>query len=98
VKRLASVRAEAATPSSLGLEGCSFLGYLGFDEVTRPGMGQPPSLSPYQASRGGQDAVVRRGPVRVEAVNCAFGPHAAAFRFEGAPSVPEDGRAGVRHC
>jgi hypothetical protein len=97
-KRLASVLAESAGSSSLHLEGCCFLGYGGFDEVTQPGMDQPPSLSPYRAVRGGQDAVVRHGPVRLEAVNCAFGPHAADFRFEGAPTVSEDRRADVRHC
>jgi hypothetical protein len=99
LNRLASVRAEGAGGrSSLGLEECLFLGYGRVDEVTRPGMGQPAALEPFRVERGGQDAVVRRGPVRVVAENCAFGPHAAAFRFEEAPANPEAGRAEIRHC
>ncbi len=98
VKRLASLRAEAsAGGASLRLEECCFLGYMAVDEV-RVRMDQPASLQPFRVERGGQDAVVRRGPVRLEAVNCAFGPHAAAFRFEEAPAAAEDGRADVRHC
>jgi serine/threonine protein kinase len=99
VKRLSSVRAEAAGGRSvLHLEECCFLGYMGMEEVSRPGMGQPASLQPLRVERGGQDAVVRRGLVHLEAVNCAFGPHAAAFRFEGAPAVADEGRADIRHC
>jgi hypothetical protein len=99
VERLASVRAEGGGGrASLSLEECCFLGYMGVEEVSRPGMDQPAALQPWRVERGGQDAVVRHGAVRLEAVNCAFGPHAAAFRFEGAPTVPEERVADIRHC
>jgi serine/threonine protein kinase len=99
VKRVASIRAEATggRSSLLKLEECCFLGFMAVEEVSQPGMGQPVSLQPFRVERGGQDGIVRRGSVRVEASNCAFGPHSAAFRFEGSPSA-EDGRADVHHC
>lgn len=96
-KRVASLLARAESGrAALRLEECCFLGYVGFDVVTQPTTGQS-VYAPVRVDRGGQDAVVRRGAVQLTAVNCAFGPHAAAFRFEGAPAA-EDGRALIRHC
>jgi hypothetical protein len=98
-ERVASIRAEnAGGRASLTLEECCFLGYKDVEAVSRPGMGQPAGIQPFHVERGGQDAVVRHGAVHVKAVNCAFGPHAAAFRFEEAPAAAEGRAAEIRHC
>jgi serine/threonine protein kinase len=98
VKRIASLRAEATGGHPvLKLDGCCFLGFGIVEEAARSDMTQPVSLLPYRIERGGQDAVVRRGGFRVEALNCAFGPHTAAFRFEESPAA-DDGRTELRHC
>jgi hypothetical protein len=89
-KRLSSlvVDARRASPSSLKLTQCSFLGFQERSEDGRTLSG---------VARGGQDALVRRGPVKqVTVSNCVFGPHAATFRFEGAAA--EGGEFRVSHC
>ncbi len=67
-----------ANRTKLTLSECCF---LGFGELTNRGDSEPMQLD--KAERGGFEAVVRRGSVQVEAVDCAFGPHAADFRLEG---------------
>jgi serine/threonine protein kinase len=44
--------------------------------------------------RSGQDAVTLKTPAKVEATNCAFAPHSALFRIEGAGQS----ELVVRHC
>jgi serine/threonine protein kinase len=95
-RRLASVVVEPsqtiqAGPPSLSLEGCTFLGFKGMKGGAAPG-----SLQFGGADLGGLDAVVRRGPVAVTALQCAFGPHANVFRLEG----DSGGRpaVSVQHC
>lgn len=91
--RLASVVADAlGSRPSLTLEGCCFLGYGAEDRQDGPG--DTSTVVWSDAKKGGQDGVVRRGPVRVTASNCAFGPHRAAFRLEGRGEEP----LAVRHC
>jgi serine/threonine protein kinase len=93
--RLASVAADAGprvAAARLDLEGCCFLGF-----TTAVPRDKPEKLVLERADRGGQDAVVRRGAVAVRATDCAFGPHQAAFRLEGAPSE-EEGRVALRRC
>jgi serine/threonine protein kinase len=48
--------------------------------------------SPRGTEIGGQDAVARRGAVRITAKDCAFGPHQATFRLDGDETVHLD------HC
>jgi hypothetical protein len=91
--RLASVVAEAlGSRPNLRLEGCCFLGYGAEDRQDGPD--GTPAVVWTDARKGGQDAVVRRGPVKVTAGNCAFGPHRAAFRLEGRGEEP----LAVQHC
>jgi serine/threonine protein kinase len=94
-KRLASVVVEATETgnSRLTLEGCAFLGFRDLSE----GRGGADEWRLGMVAEGGQDAVLRRGPVKVQASQCAFGPHAAAFRLEGGGS---EGSADleVDHC
>jgi hypothetical protein len=90
--RQASVVAQAAKgPSSVKLEHCAF---LGFARLSPPRAGEALVLSGAEA--GGQDAVVRRGPVHLEAVGCVFGPHTSAFRLEG--DLAGDGVVRVEQC
>ena len=76
----------------LALHECAFLGFdkLQTEKDLRDGTS---ALLLQDPSRGGQDAVVRRGPGHLKADNCAFGPHAETFRFEGGSDV-----ATVSHC
>jgi serine/threonine protein kinase len=84
-KRLSSVVVDASEGGSpaLSLDQCWFLG--GRDWVVQGEVGKAEKVA-----AGGQDAVLRRGPARVSAVNCAFGPHAATFRLEGFGPVEAD--------
>jgi len=78
--RMASLIVDAgATRPSLNLRECCFLGFGNLDTKSRAG--QPAELAPSGVDPGGQDAVVRRGPVRIVASDCAFGPHAVTFRL-----------------
>jgi serine/threonine protein kinase len=91
--RLASVAAEAmGSRPNLTFEGCCFLGYG--EEVRQSSPDEDAAVVLTGAKTGGQDAVVRRGPVKVTAANCAFGPHRAAFRLEDQGGEPLE----VRHC
>jgi len=100
-QRLASVvLANAAGPgggdprAALTLSECTF---LGFDTLQTDLEGTSlVKLLLTGAERGGQDAVVRRGPGLLKVSDCAFGPHAAAFRFEG--GAGDRDLAAVRHC
>jgi hypothetical protein len=98
-KRLASVVvAGERRGSELTLKECCF---LGFGKVLPPasdGDGFPADLAFAGVDPGGQDAVVRRGPVKVEATDCAFGPHLATFRLEGGGEEDEGRRVTVRRC
>jgi hypothetical protein len=91
--RLASVVVEATEMSrgrcSLALTECVFLGFkeMSFDPEKPPAI-----LSGVEA--GGVDAVVRRGPAAISARDCAFGPHVADFRLEGAG----DAAVKVQNC
>ncbi|HVS37951.1 MAG TPA: serine/threonine-protein kinase [Gemmataceae bacterium] len=82
-KRLASLQAATETASAtLNLSGCRFFSFQrieagdGFDNETLANDGF-----------GGDVAIIREGPVRIQALNCAFGPHAADFRLEGGQSA-----------
>jgi hypothetical protein len=83
-----------AARSALFLSDCTFLGF-GSQETELEGTA-PIKQILKGADRGGQDAFVRRGPGKVEVRQCAFGPHAAAFRFEAGSG---DGDTTlVQHC
>jgi serine/threonine protein kinase len=87
-KRMASVVADAglARPHVTFRECC----FLGFGRLIA-GEG----LRFSGVDPGGQDAVVRRGPVRLTAASCAFGPHVSTFRFNGGD---ESAPVAVRNC
>jgi serine/threonine protein kinase len=89
-KRLASVVAEAGRlRPEVFLRDCAF---LGFGKATA---GTDVRLS--EAEKGGQDAVVRRGAVRITTEGCVFGPHSAAFRLEG-DAGGDEGLLSVQQC
>ena len=83
--RMASVLVESAQPASLTLTESCFLGFRSLSQLARSGDGQQ-DLVFEGAMSGGQDAITRRGPVRIEPTNCLFGPHAATFRLEALPA------------
>jgi serine/threonine protein kinase len=95
-KRLASVVVDAwAGQPNLTLRGCCFLGYQKLETESTGGQ-ESPRVVLHDANYGGQDAVVRRGPVKIEAQNCAWGPHRAAFRLEGLAGKQQP--VVLRHC
>jgi serine/threonine protein kinase len=98
-KPLASVLVEAPEGGKLALllEACAFLGFRDLGERPASAGGADEWLL-GKAAEGGQDAVLRRGPAQVQAVNCAFGPHAAAFRLEGPGPAGGDPNLEVSHC
>jgi hypothetical protein len=83
--RMASVRVDAdgATPS-LALRGSSFLGFASSRPSVTASAADDTSTVPADVARGGQDAVAQTGAARVDARDCAFGPHASVFRLERA--------------
>jgi serine/threonine protein kinase len=92
--RMASVIAESDKPAKLTLtESC----FLGFSSLGVKLGGEQKDWLLSGAASGGQDAVTRRGPVRIEATNCLFGPHAAAFRLERS-AAGENGLLRLNHC
>lgn len=100
-RRLASVVVEAspalASPCKFDVEECCFRGYRTLSKEEKNGMGAGATL--LKLSRlegGGQNAIVRRGPVNIEAVNCAFSPHATAFRLERSTAIPPG--LTLKHC
>ena len=92
--RMASILAESDRPATLVLRECCFLGFGSLG--TTDGEGRKEMVH-SGASSGGQDAITRRGPVRIEAANCLFGPHAAAFRLEGG-SLGDNALVKLKHC
>ncbi len=94
--RMTSVLIESSATADLLLSECCFLGFGALKTATK-GDGLPEDMVFSEAASGGQYAVARRGPVRIEARNCLFGPHAATFRLEGA--APENaGLVRLDHC
>jgi hypothetical protein len=94
-KRMASLVAEAGRlRPEVTLKDCSF---LGFGKVSQEADGRFEAAVLSGAETGGQDAVVRRGAVRIKAEGCVFGPHSAAFRLEG-DGGGDEGLLTVRHC
>jgi serine/threonine protein kinase len=92
--RMASLLVEAANPATLSLTGSVFLGFGSMAIKSEDGQKE---MVFSEAASGGKDAVTRRGPVRIEASNCLFGPHAAVFRLEG--DAPGDsGLLRLNHC
>ncbi|HZV06506.1 MAG TPA: serine/threonine-protein kinase [Gemmataceae bacterium] len=92
--RMASILAESSNQSSLNVTGSCFLGFGSMGTKT-PDAGKDMVFS--GAAAGGQDAITRRGPVRIEANNCLFGPHAAVFRLEGA-ATGDSSPLRLTHC
>ncbi len=87
--RLTSIVADADRyKPSLTLEGCCFLGYS--DVIWQNGPeGESATVPTLTGARtGGQDAIVRRGSVKLTVTHCAFGPHRATFRLEGQSDEP----------
>ncbi len=81
-KRVASIVADVqhGRDNKLTITDCVF---LGFGELSiKDADSSSPTYTFGQGRKGGQDAVVRRGPVKVIAKNCFFGPHAGVFRLE----------------
>jgi serine/threonine protein kinase len=93
--RMTSVLAESREPGALVLEESCFLGFSSLSDAGGGNGGRKMVFG--GAASGGQDAVTRRGPVRVEATNCVFGPHAATFRVEG-EAPDEDVGVSLTHC
>jgi serine/threonine protein kinase len=93
-KGLASLVCEGRLSSRVIVRDCAF---LGFGKVTHTDGEQFVNARLSEADLGGQDAIVRRGPVRIEASGCLFGPHSAAFRLEG-DGRGDEGLLTVRHC
>jgi serine/threonine protein kinase len=94
--RMTSVLVESKTGGALVLSECCFLGF-GSLVTANKGNGLLDDMVLSEAATGGQDAVTRRGPVRIEAVNCLFGPHTATLRLEGA-APDNDGLVRLDHC
>jgi serine/threonine protein kinase len=92
--RMSSVFAEAGGPARLNVTESCFLGFGSLG--TRPRASWKDLIFSGPAS-GGQDAVTRSGPVRIEATDCLFGPHAVMFRLEGAASG-DTGLLRLNHC
>jgi hypothetical protein len=92
--RLASVVLEAPDGSPhLIVQQCAFLGAEALERQSTP---RGEQWLPAHGL-GGQNAIARRGRGRVEADNCAFGPHDAVFRLAG--TGPEDeAMVTLRHC
>ena len=92
--RMASILADTKEPAKLTVTESAFVGFGSL--AIKPGGGRK-ELVFSGASTGGQDGITRDGPVHIEAANCLFGPHAAAFRLKGA--APEDnGLVKLNHC
>jgi hypothetical protein len=90
-KPLSSLVIEAGRQQpEVSLRNCTF---LGFEKLTGDG---EETATPSGADRGGQYAVVRRGPVRIKAEGCALGPHSAAFRLE--KDGGDEGLLSVQSC
>src|SRR5262249_7631468 len=53
-------------------------------------------LALREVEKGGQDALTVAGSATVLASNCAFGPHASAFMFEGGDDRGD--RLTAQHC
>jgi serine/threonine protein kinase len=84
--RLASVVLETSEGRAhLVVQQCVFLGAEALD--------RPSAVR----GLGGQNAIARRGRGRIEADNCAFGPHDAVFRLTNAGSE-DDAAVTLRHC
>jgi hypothetical protein len=78
-KRVASLVIEPDRgPARLNVQECCFLGFGRLEN--REGL--PDELHFRDVVSGGQDAIVRKGSVRLEVANCVFGPHLAMFRLE----------------
>lgn len=94
--RMASVRVEAKEPAKLTLTESTFLGFGSL--AIKPGDRQAELVFSGAAS-GGQDAIMRRGPVRIDATNCLVGPHASMFRLEGGTAdESENDLLRLNHC
>ncbi|HEY7326315.1 MAG TPA: serine/threonine-protein kinase [Gemmataceae bacterium] len=94
--RMSSLLADAKDPAKLTVTESTFLGFGSL--ALKAGDGQNELVFSGAAS-GGQDAIARRGRVRIEATNCLFGPHAAVFRLEGSgPDENEKGLLRLVHC
>jgi serine/threonine protein kinase len=90
--RMASILAESREPAALTLTESSFVGFASLAFLPEDG-----GMVFNGAASGGQDAVTRRGPVRIDANNCVFGPHAATFRLEG-NAADDLGLVQLKHC
>jgi hypothetical protein len=85
----------SARHTKLQMSECCFLGFGDVNRVPNES-GQLDILQPTDAKRGGFEAVIRHGPVQIEAVDCAFGPHAAVFYLDGKAGPAEE--VLVQHC
>jgi serine/threonine protein kinase len=94
--RMASVLVDTKEPAKLSVRESTFLGFGSL--AIKQGERQNEMVFSGSAS-GGQDAITRRGPVRIEAANCLFGPHAVTFRLEGGtPDENDNGLLRLNHC
>ena len=93
--RMTSILAESGKPpATLRVKDSCFLGFGSSAPASKDGKEDMVFLSP---ASGGQDAITRRGAVRIEQTNCLYGPHAAVLRLEGA--APEESRlVQMKHC
>jgi serine/threonine protein kinase len=72
--------------------------FLGGKDVNHPAGAAASGGWLNRVSDGGQTAVALLGPSQVSAQNCAFGPHAALFRFEKGDRPPAPSRLSLRRC
>lgn len=92
--RMASVLAQSDQRATLTIHNSCFLGFG--SGALQPKDGRSEVGLDKEATTGGQDAVARRGPVRIDAQDCVFGPHAATFRLEG--RAGRDDPVRLNHC
>jgi serine/threonine protein kinase len=93
--RLASVVIETTEAHPrVAVDQCVFVGAGNLELQSTP---RGDEWKPSPGLLGGQNAITRHGPARLEVTNCAFGPHEAIFRLENAGPDDETSVV-VRHC
>jgi len=102
-ERLTSLLVDGTHPGpkpSVTLESCVFLGPHEAPIPLLDGEERRAKPTPEEFAKdiayGGQDAVTVAGAASIQAENCAFGPHASLFTFEGGSQTTS--KATIQHC